>query len=550
MRAPGEKVEQIFSEALSLYRQGNAPDAVALCRRVLSAHRDHAPAHRLLAAIYLDCNEGEAAARHLNELLKERPDDVAIRHGLGQALALAGRTGEAVGHFRRALELDPAMVAASLALAKISLHQDRFRDAESVLRRALRASPDNVAVLNNLGSFLAQHGDPREGVRLLERVARRDAESPVAHYNLANALKVCDEPERALDHYRRAVRLQPALLGAWKNLGNLLIDLGRIEEAAEAYQTAFKIKRRSGGPEQPRDNFRKSSRTKLRHDVEQFQYLIDRGLLPASARTASIAHEAALADLPDPLPGTHLVDLPARHWAALAPTYNRLIHWAPAPSLRGGAVNPTLQRAAIEADYYRNAPGFTHVDGFLTLEALENLRRFCLEATIWYQFRYANGYLGAFMDDGFCCPLLLQIAEELRNALPGIFKNHTLRKLWAFKYDSRLSGIPIHADFAAVNVNFWITPDSALLDPESGGLIFWDKEAPLEWDFETYNANEPAIREFLHESGARAVNVPHRQNRVVIFNSDLFHETGDIAFKDGYENRRINITMLFGKRGD
>jgi hypothetical protein len=35
-----------------------------------------------------------------------------------------------------------------------------------------------------------------------------------------------------------------------------------------------------------------------------------------------------------------------------------------------------------------------------------------------------------------------------------------------------------------------------------------------------------------------------------MFNSDLFHETGPLTFKPGYENRRINITMLFGKRND
>jgi hypothetical protein len=31
-------------------------------------------------------------------------------------------------------------------------------------------------------------------------------------------------------------------------------------------------------------------------------------------------------------------------------------------------------------------------------------------------------------------------------------------------------GIGIHADFAAINVNFWITPDDANLDPKSGGI--------------------------------------------------------------------------------
>ncbi len=550
MQASGNSDDAAFSRAVALYRQGQGAEAIELCGRILSGRQEYAPAHRLLAAIFLDRKDGEAATRHLNVLVAGYPDDAGIRHSMGQALALAGRPDEAAQHLRRALELDPAMTASTMALVRIRLDQGRPRDAEAVLRRALDVAPDDMALLNNLGSLLAQHGDAAEGARLLERVAGHNDGSPVAHYNLANALKVCGEPARALEHYRRAVRLQPTLHGAWKNLGNLLVDLGRIDEAAEAYGAAVTVKRRPGGPERPPDNFRKTSRTKLKHDIEQLEYLVDRGVLPAGARATVAVYRSALDDLPEASPGTHIVDLPAGHLARLAPTYNRLVHRPPSPALEGAAVNPALDRTAVEADYRRNAPGFTHVDGFLSFQALESLRRFCLESTIWYQFRYANGYLGAFMDDGFCCPLLLQIAEELRQALPGIFQNHTLRKLWAFKYDSRLSGIPIHADFAAVNVNFWITPDSALLDPDSGGLIFWDKEAPLDWDFETYNADEAAIRGFLKESGARAVNVPHRQNRVVIFNSDLFHETGDICFKEGYENRRINITMLFGKRGD
>ncbi|MDA0221426.1 MAG: hypothetical protein O3B22_17935 [Proteobacteria bacterium] len=33
-------------------------------------------------------------------------------------------------------------------------------------------------------------------------------------------------------------------------------------------------------------------------------------------------------------------------------------------------------------------------------------------------------------------------------------------------------------------------------------------------------------------------------------NSDLFRETGGFDFRPGYENRRNNLTMLFGRRGD
>ena len=104
------------------------------------------------------------------------------------------------------------------------------------------------------------------------------------------------------------------------------------------------------------------------------------------------------------------------------------------------------------------------------------------------------------------------------------------------------------ADFATVNVNFWITRDDANLDPQSGGLVIWDKCAPREWDFAAYNGEAAPIREFLARSKARSVRVPYRANRAVIFDSDLFHETDRMDFKPGYENRRINVTLLYGRR--
>ena len=129
-----------------------------------------------------------------------------------------------------------------------------------------------------------------------------------------------------------------------------------------------------------------------------------------------------------------------------------------------------------------------------------------------------------------------------------MFASHPLELLWAFKYDSQLPGIEVHADFAAINVNFWITPDDANLDPKSGGITIWDQAAPLDWDFAKYNANTALAREFLARSGARSVTVPYRSNRAVIFDSNLFHETDRIVFKEGYLNRRINITLLYGLR--
>ena len=82
---------------------------------------------------------------------------------------------------------------------------------------------------------------------------------------------------------------------------------------------------------------------------------------------------------------------------------------------------------------------------------------------------------------------------------------------------------------------------------EKSQAFIWDTEAPKAWSFQTYNGDEAQIRRFLSESGARSIRVPYRENRCVIFNSTLFHETDRFAFNDAYEDRRINVTFLYGK---
>ncbi len=442
---------------------------------------------------------------------------------------------------------DPGHAEANLELARLLTSMRRAAEAEAVLRRAVAASPAHFGLLTNLGVLLCQTGRAAEGADILLRGVATAPEEAIAHFNLANALKSLDRDEDAVEAYRRAIALNPAYAPAYTNLGNTLLQLGHIEEGAAAYQRATELRRAPGTkPTSGDDLSTRTTRSKLRHDIEQLDYLRAKQVIGPEHDATRRDYQAALDALP---PGSDgVVDLPPSFPERLAPTYNRLWHKYEAPAL-SRAINPALDRDATEADYFRNHPGITAVDNLLTPEALAGLRRFCLESTFWFGFKYANGYLGAFMADAFWCPLMAQVTEELRRAFPGIFHDHTLRKCWAFKYDSQLSGIPMHADFAAINVNFWITPDEANLDPESGGLVVWDKEAPRDWDFSAYNRDVPRMKQFLADSNARAVRVPHRQNRALIFNSDLFHETDKIVFKDGYENRRINITLLYGTRG-
>lgn len=193
-------------------------------------------------------------------------------------------------------------------------------------------------------------------------------------------------------------------------------------------------------------------------------------------------------------------------------------------------------------------PEIIYIDDFLHPDALQALVDFCNEATIFYDVRI--GYLGAYMREGLDSPVLRAVAAELRQKLPNIIGDLPLKSAWAYKYDSEQKGIKIHADQALINVNFWITPNVANLDPDSGGLIIYHREPPPEWSFADYNNFESEGRneEYVSEGLWRRKKtvVPYRQNRAVIFNSKLFHKTDHHTFKKGLLNRRINLTFLFG----
>jgi hypothetical protein len=217
--------------------------------------------------------------------------------------------------------------------------------------------------------------------------------------------------------------------------------------------------------------------------------------------------------------------------------------------LAGPAIDPANATPDLARQWRENHPQMVVIDNFLTQPALERLRNYCAGSTIWRR-NYEAGYIGATPEDGLACPLMAQIAEEIAATFSEMIQGHAFRYLGAFKYDSTLStGTNTHADNSAVNVNLYIAPDTANLDPESGGMDIWDVTAPPGEEMRRLNGDEAWARDYLARAGARLTRVPHRANRALIFKSDLVHKTSDCRFAEGYLNKRINISLLFGQRG-
>ena len=200
----------------------------------------------------------------------------------------------------------------------------------------------------------------------------------------------------------------------------------------------------------------------------------------------------------------------------------------------------------IENSYINGSPEVVVIDNFLSDDALYEIQKFCRNANV-FKYPYHGGYVGAFLSKGLSNEFILQLSENLRLTYEHIFKELRLTQAWIFKYDSQKVGTNIHADQASVNVNFWISPESANQDKNSGGLRVWNKIPPMNWDFAEYNSLErsPKIKEMLISNNIKEKIIPYKENRAVIFNSKLFHSTDDFKFDNSYANRRVNITFLY-----
>ena len=356
-----------------------------------------------------------------------------------------------------------------------------------------------------LNQAVAQYrsGRPAEAEKLYRQVLSMHPAMTQAQAGLAMMLYLQGRPQEAIAALHQAVAIEPDNPDLLYKLGNMLLRDG--EASAARVGESFACFARHA-----KATFRSQTAPgelahRIKHDCEQQDYL-------------------------------------AEHFGLTAWQY----HLADGGRIASAAVNPANSEGATH-DWHKTHPQIIVVDDLLTPEALEKLRRFCWGSTIWRD-THPEGYLTAMPEHGLACPLIAQIDEDMRAAYPGILGTHLLRYLWAFKYDSKLNGVGTHADPSLVTFNFWITPDEANLDPEHGGLTVWDVAAPADWNSQRTIGDTAGCQAYLKRMGAKPVTIPYRANRAIVFASALFHETDRMHFKNGYANRRINITMLYGRR--
>lgn len=545
--------EQNLRTALALHQRGRKDEALDILRRLQAESPGDPGLSFYRGAMEVEAGHPATAVPLLESVLAAQPDNPEILPLLGAAYRSLGENERAAELWRRRLARDPADVRARFNLAEALLHAGAPEQAEREARRILSALGEDSDALLGLGLIYHSAASHEAAIGYYRRSLELRPGHAETRQNLAAALQEAGAFEEAERIYGALLDEDPGNTGVLKNLGTLYKDRDDLTAALEFYGRAMRLRRRRLEPAEletaaadPAN--RRTSLHSLRLEAEQLEHIFGQGIGVPGAERLLDGYRGLIRELEvQGLEGRRITLSPAQ-FIRVGEVMQRLVHLEPAQAPAGGVLHPGLDTEALESRFLATEPGIVVADDFLSPEALGSLRAYCRLSTIWFAYGKARGYCGAYMQEGFGNPLLLALAAELRRRMPRVVGPHVLNQMWAYIYDQRMAGITAHADPAAINLNFWIVPDEANLDPERGGLVVGRQEAPREWNFDEYNNRPEILERFIAEGDA--LRVPYRCNRMVMFNSNLVHKTDDFRFAPGFTNRRINVTMLFGRRPD
>jgi membrane associated rhomboid family serine protease/Flp pilus assembly protein TadD len=166
-----ENVLAVLSAAL--YYQGNDAEAGKYLRQLLAHNPRSEFAVNTLALIELKNNDAIGARDLLINALAQQPRNAYGEFYLGTALQTLNADDQAIAHYRKALQIDPQMYEANMALAWVFEKQDRPQDAIALYQKATQIRPSEVEPLRGLARCYRAAGMTVQADQTLAEIQKR-----------------------------------------------------------------------------------------------------------------------------------------------------------------------------------------------------------------------------------------------------------------------------------------------------------------------------------------------------------------------------------------
>lgn len=144
----------------------------------------------------------------------------------------------------------------------------------------------------------------------------------------------------------------------------------------------------------------------------------------------------------------------------------------------------------------------------------------------------------------------IQIANDLYKYIQELKDTYT--RSWLGVFENKGNGTDYHYDWESlVTLNIWLTPNECVHDFNKNGLVILPIQIPEEIKATHRKAENPlaAQAQFVDEfisfhKHVEPIEIRYNFNRAV-FQTGLLHATNGVSMKDGEDNKRISMTILF-----
>lgn len=188
MAKPATAAAALLGDALTAARSGDRTTAMSLLARAHALDSRHVGVRNALGVLRLESGDAAGALALLKPLARELPQAAPIQINYGNALIAAGRAGDAVAPFKRAVAAPDANAMTWYGYGRALQTCGRVAEADAAYVRALELDPahrdaraNRVAVLNFLDAYTDAEAEARAAIE-------REPHDAGAHLNLAVSL--------------------------------------------------------------------------------------------------------------------------------------------------------------------------------------------------------------------------------------------------------------------------------------------------------------------------------------------------------------------------
>jgi tetratricopeptide (TPR) repeat protein len=252
--ANGVSYQTHFLEARILFGEKRFEDSLKALEKSFALERRDAKVYLLAGLNWVVLNRLDLARPFLEEGVRLAPDDETMRYHLGRYYYTAQQFASAEREFREVVRLQPDGVKGFDNLGLALEAQGKAEQAIGAYRKAIELAERQKLKTEwpylNLGKFLEAKGRHEECLSLARQAAEMNPRSAEAFYVQAKALQKLGKEADALSALRRSIENDPKFSESHYLLGRIYLKQGRKSDGQkelEIFQSLKEQERKKPG---------------------------------------------------------------------------------------------------------------------------------------------------------------------------------------------------------------------------------------------------------------------------------------------------------------